>query len=179
MTPAPLRGRRVELRRLRRSDASALDMVLRDRRATRWLPPRVRGETGARFVARVLAETRRGDGAPFVIRPLGATEVVGQIRLFHCSPLERNADVGYWIRRSSWGNGFATEALSLACRYGFRSMALARIQAKVVVGNDASRRVLEKVGFQLEGTERRSAVLARGRGDVWSFGLLRGELRTS
>jgi ribosomal-protein-alanine N-acetyltransferase len=175
--PIPkLVGRRVDLRALRPSDAAALEPMMRDRRVTKWLPPTIRTVSAQQFVTRLLTEARRGDGPPLAILPRGSTEVVGQIRLFHWSRVTHTAEVGYWLRRSSWGNGLASEALALTCRYGFRSMSLHRIQAKVVVGNDASRRVLEKVGFRLEGTARESARVARKWTDVWDFGLLRDEL---
>ncbi|MCI4326682.1 MAG: GNAT family N-acetyltransferase [Thermoplasmata archaeon] len=173
-----MRGRRVELRPLRRSDADGLDALLRDRPATRWLPPRVRTETGARFVRRVLRADGRGEGVSFAICPIPTDEAVGQIRLFHRSPVERSAEVGYFLRRSSWGQGFATDALRLACRYGFGELGLHRIQAKVIPGNEASRKVLENVGFVLEGTQRKSTRIAGRWLDVWEFGLVRGELRS-
>ncbi|MGA7861783.1 MAG: GNAT family N-acetyltransferase [Thermoplasmata archaeon] len=177
MTSSPLRGRLVELWPLRVSDAPALDRILRDRTATRFLPPRVRQETGRQFVTRILREQGRGEGTPFAIRPVGAEEPIGQTRLLNWSPLEREAEIGFWIRRKYWGRGFGAEAVWLACRFGFRSMSLHRIEAIVVVGNVGSRRVLENVGFQEEGRSRQSARLGARWIDAWRFGLLRGELR--
>jgi len=176
--PRPsLHGRLVELRPLQLSDARALNLVLRDRRATRFLPPRVREETGTQFVTRILREKGREEGTPFAIRPVGSEETIGQIRLFNWSPLEREAEVGFWIRRKHWGQGFGTDALRLICRFGFRSMSLHRIEAIVVVGNVGSRKVLEKAGFRAEGRNRKSARLGERWIDAWRFGLLRGELR--
>jgi RimJ/RimL family protein N-acetyltransferase len=89
----------------------------------------------------------------------------------------KEAEVGFWIRRKFWGRGFGTDALRAVCRFGFRSLALHRIEANVVVGNIGSRRALEKVGFRLEG-RRRQAFRVGGRWyDDWRFGLLKGELR--
>lgn len=65
----------------------------------------------------------------------------------------------------------------MACQYGFQSLRLHRIEALVVEGNVGSRRILEKVGFRLEGTERDGARVHRRWVDVWRLGLLRGELR--
>ncbi|MGC2288788.1 MAG: GNAT family N-acetyltransferase [Thermoplasmata archaeon] len=176
MAPPALRGRLVTLRPLRRTDASALDRVLRDRTATRFLPPRVRKETGRQFVARVLREQAQVAGSAFAIVPVGSEETVGQIRFVHWFPSKGEAEVGYWIRRKHWGRGFGTEALWLLCRYGFRSRSLHRIEAIVVVGNRGSRRVLEKVGFRAEGRSRQASRLRNGWVDEWRFGLLRGEL---
>jgi len=45
------------------------------------------------------------------------------------------------------------------------------------VGNWASRRVAEKLGFTIEGTLRQRIVHRNQRQDAWTAGLLRGELR--
>lgn len=179
MVLPPLRGERVELRPLRRSDGHALDLILSDRRVTKLLPPRVRREGGSHYVNRVLAEHLRGEGVPFVVVPLGSDEVIGQIRFVTWSRTERRAEVGYFIRRRFWGRGYATDALRLICRFGFRSMALRRIEATVVVGNVASRRVLEHVGFRWEGQAREAARVARGWEDAWAFGMLRPDFRAA
>jgi RimJ/RimL family protein N-acetyltransferase len=177
MTFGSLYGKRVTLRPLRLSDAHALNAVLRDRRVSRFLPPRVRDESGMQFVRRVLFEGKR-DGVPaFAILPAGLEEVVGQIRFVDWSRSDRKAEVGYWLRRRFWGRGLGTEALLLVCRFGFGKMSLRRIEAKVLAGNLRSRRLLEKVGFRLEGQSRLSGRLAGRWVDEWTFGLLRGELR--
>lgn len=129
-------------------------------------------------MARVLRERRRGDGQPFAICPVGSTGVIGQIRLMNWSRLDHEAEVGFWIARGQWNHGYGTEAVRLVCGYGFRSMALHRVEAIVVVGNVGSRRTLEKVGFREEGRSRQSARQSGGWADTWRFGLLRDELRT-
>jgi len=181
--PSRLVGERVVrdslvlLRPLRLSDAAPLDKVLRDGMATRWLPGRVRRESGQEFVDRVLHEQRESGGLCFAIVPIGSSEAVGQVRLFDWSRFEKHAEVGYWMRRSCWGRGFGTEALRLICRQGFHRMHLRRIEANVVVHNIASARVLEKVGFRLEGRSRSAARLSRGWADELNYALLRPEFR--
>lgn len=177
MRGAPLRGEQIELRPMARSDAPALDRILRDGRVTRFLPPTVRRESGIQFVRRVLGDQRRGQGVAFVIVPRGATEAIGQIRFFHWSREARDAELGYWLRRSEWGQGWATTAVRLACGFGFRTMRLHRIEALVLDGNAASSRVLEKVGFHAEGRCRQSERVSRGWVDELRFGLLRGDWR--
>jgi len=128
-------------------------------------------------VDRVLSEQREDGGLCFAIVPNGTREAVGQIRLFDWSPLQRHAEVGYWIRRRYWNRGFGTEALRLICQEGFRRFRLHRIVASVVAPNRASARVLEKAGFRQEGTSRSAARLARGWADERAFGLLRSEFK--
>lgn len=176
MPEAKLKGRRVTLRPLRTSDGPALDTILSDRVVTRYLPYRVRHETGPEFVARVLREQRRGEGFAYAVVRSGTTEPIGQIRLIDWSRHERSAELGYWLHRRWWGHGFATEAVRMLCRHGFATLGLHRITASVDVPNLTSIRVLEKAGFVREGTGRRAIRLRGRRVDVAEFGLLRGEL---
>ncbi len=65
-----------------------------------------------------------------------------------------SAEVGYVINPEYRGQGFAPEALSEVIRFGFSVIGLNRIEAKYIVGNEASRRVMEKVGMRFEGVLR-------------------------
>jgi RimJ/RimL family protein N-acetyltransferase len=167
----------VDLQPLRLRDAIALDPLLDDGHVTRMLPPRVRRESGEQFVRRALGEQQRGDGFAFVIRPSRSLEVIGQIRLMNWTKEDREAEVGYWIRRAQWGKGYGTDALRMICSFGFESVRLHRIVASVVDGNSRSVRALEHVGFRLEGRRRRAARIARRWIDVLEFGLARENWR--
>jgi RimJ/RimL family protein N-acetyltransferase len=86
-----------------------------------------------------------------VLRTIEADgEVAGSALSF---VLEERRQVGYWIGRSHWGRGIATEAL----RQLLRLVAERPLQARVAPGNAASARVLEKCGFRLAGTASRRA----------------------
>lgn len=63
----------------------------------------------------------------------------------------QNAVLGYALDKRHNNKGYATEAVKLVVAYGFRKLALHRIEAGVMPGNDASIRVLEKAGFHKEG----------------------------
>lgn len=64
------------------------------------------------------------------------------------------AELGYWIGKPYWGNGYGTEAARMLIQYGFTAMGLNRIEATYLPRNVASGRVLEKVGMQREGLMR-------------------------
>jgi ribosomal-protein-alanine N-acetyltransferase len=61
--------------------------------------------------------------------------------------------LGFYLARAYWGRGLATEAGRAFVNFGFNELHLARIVTAVQVGNDASLRVLEKLGFLLVRTE--------------------------
>lgn len=73
-----------------------------------------------------------------------------------------SAEVGYVLNPDYWGRGIAAEALSRVIRFGFEDLHLHRIEAKFMKGNDASLRVMERVGMTFEGFLR-EAMLVKGR----------------
>lgn len=76
-------------------------------------------------------------------------------------------EVGFLVSPRARGRGHATAALREICRWGFAALGLARIQWRAEVGNDASRRVAEKVGFTMEGTLRQALRHDGERRDCW------------
>lgn len=77
-------------------------------------------------------------------RTKGAPELVGA-----CGLARRpsgSVELGYWIARAHWGNGYATEAATHLIRIA-RTLGLTRLEGAHFVDNPASGRVLEKLGF--------------------------------
>jgi len=72
------------------------------------------------------------------------------------------AEVGYVLNPKYWGEGIAPEAVSTVMRFGFDVLKMHRIEAKYIIGNDRSRRVMEKTGMTFEGI-RRSSMLIKGQ----------------
>jgi len=62
-----------------------------------------------------------------------------------------SAEIGYVINPDYWNNGYASEAVSTVMDFGFSRLNLHRIEARYIVGNEVSRRVMEKCGMQFEG----------------------------
>jgi RimJ/RimL family protein N-acetyltransferase len=86
-------------------------------------------------------------------------EFIGGIGFEAMTDVDRlTASIGYWIAEPFWGHGIATVALERATAYGFATLGLERIQARVYDRNLASARVLEKVGYTFEGRLRRGIV---------------------
>ena len=66
-------------------------------------------------------------------------------------PREGVPEIGYWLGVPYWGRGFATEAARAVIDYAFGDLGYETLQAGARVTNPASRRVLEKCGFQWTG----------------------------
>ena len=85
----------------------------------------------------------------------------------------RDADMGYVLLDECKGRGVMTEAVGRICAEAFEKLDLLRISARIYAPNLASRRVLEKNGFQLEGTLRRAVCKGYQVYDMLLFGRLR------
>ena len=89
---------------------------------------------------------------------------------------QKNAELGYWLAEDFWGRGIMTQTVRQICREGFSRWDIQRIYAEPFAYNIASRRVLEKAGFTLEGIMRQG-VFKRGQVcDSCMYALLRESL---
>jgi RimJ/RimL family protein N-acetyltransferase len=63
-------------------------------------------------------------------------------------------EIGYWVRRSLMGRGYATEIVRGLARFAFEELGAARVEIRMSDRNVRSRRVAERAGFELEGILR-------------------------
>ncbi len=104
-----------------------------------------------------------------------AQKVVGTLLLFRYDEGSSRAEVGYVLGRRYWQQGLMREALETVCTHCFSSPGIRRLEAEVDPANDASNRVLARLGFVREGTLRQRWV-GKGRTyDTHLYGLLRDE----
>ena len=86
-------------------------------------------------------------------------KVVGSIGAFRQSNIHsQTAELGYYIAEDYWGRGITTDAVRQICDVIFANTDILRIYAEPFAYNIGSCRVLEKAGFQCEGTMRCNAV---------------------
>ncbi|HIR03778.1 MAG: GNAT family N-acetyltransferase [Acutalibacteraceae bacterium] len=97
---------------------------------------------------------KNGTGYEFGIFQRTDKRYIGNVGLINLSQRHRRAEVCYFIRRESWNNQCATEALQCMLHYGFERLRCKRIGGRCMTVNPASRRVMEKCGMRYEGTAR-------------------------
>jgi RimJ/RimL family protein N-acetyltransferase len=91
----------------------------------------------------------------FAICDKATHQHIGNITLRQIHPVHRRADLGMMIgAKDFWGKGYATEATFLTVDYGFRRLNLHSIWLGVLASNTAAIRAYQKVGFQIDGTDR-------------------------
>ena len=123
----------------------------------RWLPwchsQYGRAEAEAWVLGRAKAWSA-GQEYSFVIAKLDSGEFLGGCGLNQLEPLARRANLGYWVRTSATGNGYATRAARLLARWGAVHLGLERMEIVAAVGNTGSQRVALKAGATREGVAR-------------------------
>jgi RimJ/RimL family protein N-acetyltransferase len=145
-TPAVLETERLVLRAPRANDAEALAQLINDRRIainTARVPYPYSVKDAEQFIAAV---NRRGGEVAFLITVDDA--LIGGCGV---AASDSGPELGYWVGVPFWGQGFATEAARAVIDYAFGGLGHEVLEAGARVSNPASRRVLEKCGFQWTG----------------------------
>ncbi len=117
----------------------------------------------------------RQDGVLWGITLKNEDRVIGRVGFSAWSASNR-AMLGYDLAREYWGRGIASEAVREIIRFGFERMGLNRIEAETIEDNHESRRMLDRLGFTLEGIRREYSLEDDGlyHGSAM-YGLLRSE----
>ena len=125
------------------------------------------------FVAGAPAMWLAGTEARFAIVDAASDTCAGSLGLRMSVPAFRIAEIGYGLRAGWRGRGLATRAIRLVTDWAFFRAGIARLELGAAVGNQASRRVAERAGFQPEGVARmRLPTSDGGRADEARYGLL-------
>ena len=154
---------RLLLREFTKQDVDAVAEFRKDPRYLEYYyrPPYTREEC-VRFVEKCIAWSKESPRCKF---QLAITDRSNGVLLGDCgvrteSMESRRGDIGYELSPVYWGQGFASEAVRSILQVGFEDLELDEIEARCVVANKRSVRLLHRLGF--EETER--VPLGPGRG---------------
>ena len=137
---------RLKLRAPCRGDVKAIVRLANDRRVAENTV-RVPHPYGVADAAQFIESVNKHDGEATFVIVLGGT-LIGACGV---DPRQGIPEIGYWLGVSSWGHGYATEAVRAVIDHAFGDLQHETLQAGARVSNPASRRVLEKCGFQWTG----------------------------
>ena len=151
---------KCRIRKWELSDAKDLAAALSNKKVQDnlrdGLPYPYTEQDGKEFISAMLSAD---ENETFAFAIMVDDKVVGSIGIFRQGNIHsQTAELGYYIAEEYWGKGIMTEAVKQICEYVFAKSDIIRIYAEPFAYNIASCRVLEKVGFQYEGTLRSNAV---------------------
>jgi RimJ/RimL family protein N-acetyltransferase len=189
---------RLRLRPVAQADAPALFAIFSDPVVMRYwsTPPWTAPTQAEEMVRRESAGAAAGSSVRLaVLVPAGAEdgagagagagtgvaqagppeELIGTVSLFALDLGNRRAEIGYALHRSAWGHGYAAEAVTGVVDHAFGELGLNRLEADIDPRNEASARLLERLGFRREGLLRERWIVAGEVSDSALYGLLRSD----
>lgn len=176
-----LRTERLILRPFAATDAQEVRRLAGDRdvaSTTRRIPhPYPEGAAEAWIASQDRAWDEGREANLAIVRTDG-DRLLGAIGLIVRSE-DSKAELGYWIGKPYWGQGYGTEAARAVLRYGFEELGLNRIYAHHMVRNPASGRILEKLGMTREGLLRQHVIKWGQFEDVVLYGILREQYKAA
>ena len=140
---------RLRLRGFRADDLAAHRAAVDDDPAVTWAHNRIPLAASLRRWADRLDDWERDGFGMWIVEVAATGAVIGHAGLQRLEGGDE-VELGYYLGRVAWGQGYATEAGRACLEYGFGTAGLPRIVAVVRTENDASRKVLHKLGFRHE-----------------------------
>lgn len=141
---------RLELRKFTEEDLEAIFDYASNEENTRflsWSTHESREDTD-RFLRIQKDAMLKGSEYNYAVVDRATGRTIGSSGLTRFEGEMTSAELGYVLHREFWGRGYATEIARELLRYGFQELGFKRIHAYSFQGNEASRRVLEKVGMR-------------------------------
>ena len=181
--PSEILTERLRLRAPKRADVTPLHEAIAETLTdlVPWLPW-ARVDHGPAETRRYLRAARsawsRQSAFEFVIELRESQRIAGIVSLHRVDWLRAAAGLGYWVRRSEWNKGIASEASNGALGHAIAGLRLHRIEALVALENKASQRVVEKLGFVREGIAREAEFVDGRYLDHIQYSFLRSDVQT-
>ena len=177
LTVPRLDTRRLVLRELVDDDARCLFRIFSSPGAMEYwsFPPLSAPEQAVALIRSARELVSSGTGLQWAIVRQDTGELIGKCGFNEIRHRHRRGDISYVLDEAHWGKGFASEALGALLCYGFKALNLHSLEAGVTPGNDSSTRMLERLGFRLEGHIRENYFAGDRFVDSLIYSLLRSE----
>ena len=170
---------RLVLRELDLDDAAAVYAFRSDEEVARYNsdPP----YTSINQARQLIADIRKSYSKKMSLRwgvvLKGESDVIGMCGYNYWNQTDRRGSIGYDLAQPYWHRGIMSEAVRAVVAFGFDQMHLNRIEADCTAENEASARLLRRLGFQQEGVEREQYFEDGRFWDLLLFSLLRREYK--
>ena len=168
--PPVLDTPRLYLRKMLKKDSADMYEYACQKEVTRYLlwEPHESEAYSQKYLSYLQSRYRAGDFYDWAVIWRETGKMIGTCGFTRFNTDANSAELGYVLNPSFWGMGIAPEAVRAVMRFGFTELQLHRLEARYMVGNDQSRRVMEKVGMTFEGVNRDSMFV---KGNYVSIGI--------
>lgn len=171
---------RLTLRAMRVTDAADMFDYAHREDVTRYLvwTPHPNVHHTREYLTYVGQRYRTGDFYDWAIVHREEGRMIGTCGFTRFDFSSDSAEIGYVLHPDYCGRGLATEAVRAVIDFGFERLELHRIEARYIQGNDASRRLMARVGMTFEGYARESMKIKGAYQTIGTCALLAEEYRT-
>lgn len=175
--PPVLETSRLYLRKMLKKDSSDMFEYACRRDVTEYLlwEPHQNETYTHKYLSYIQSRYRAGDFYDWAIVRRDNNKMIGTCGFTRLNVESNSAEVGYVLNPAYWGLGLAPEAVRAVLRFGFFELRLHRIEARYMIGNNRSRRVMEKVGMKYEGVGRDSMHVKGRYVSIGTCAILRNE----
>ncbi|MBQ6702486.1 MAG: GNAT family N-acetyltransferase [Clostridia bacterium] len=111
------------------------------------------------YLKYIQSRYRAGDFFDWALEHKESGKMIGTCGFAKLDYDNNSAEIGYVINPAFWHKGYASEAVKKVIDFGFHTLNLHRIEARYIVGNEFSRKVMEKCGMIFEGIHRSSLMV--------------------
>ena len=169
----------TELRALVEADAEELYEVVAASRGylAEWMPwaPMQTLEGTRQFISSAIAQERSHEG--FQVALVDDGRIIGVVGFHALDRDNHSIRIGYWLAEAQQGKGLMSAAVATLVDYAFDELAINRIELRAAPGNERSKALAERLGFQFEGILREAECFGDRHRDLAAYSLLVRERR--
>jgi ribosomal-protein-alanine N-acetyltransferase len=172
-----LETERLQLRFFELSDAERVRELVGDKAisdTTLHIPYPYEKGMAEEWISTHRIKFEAGESIHFAVILKTTAELIGAVSLIIEKGFNR-AELGYWIGKEYWNQGYCTEAAGSILDYGFGQLLLHKITASHFSGNPSSGKVMSKIGMKKEGFLRKHVAKNSKFEDLVVYGILREE----
>ena len=147
-----LESERLLLRKLELTDAPEIQSIRSDERVMKYMDSERQSteEHSERFISMKLKMYQENTGIFWAIIEKSTNTFIGDFSFFKMDHKNSRTEIGYTSKPEFWGKGYMQEAMTSIFNFGFDKLNLHNLEANINPGNDKSRAILIKMGFQKE-----------------------------
>ncbi len=172
-----LKTARLTLRKMKPSDYLDMYEYASDERVTRYLlwKPHDKPATTRDYLRYIQTRYHTGDFYDWAVIDNESKRMIGTCGFTRLDFDNNLAEIGYVLNPTFWGKGIAVEAAMAVIEFAFMTLNVRRVEAKYIIGNGASRRVMEKCGMTFEGVHRQSMYIKGEYKDIGMCSIISDE----
>ena len=172
-----LETERLILRKIKIDDVDDMYEYSKNPEVTRYLvwSPHPDKEYTFEYISYLQSRYKCGDFYDWGVINKFDNKMIGTCGFTRFDFVNNSAEMGYVLNTDYHGVGIATEASFAVMKFGFERLGLNRIECRYIIGNDASRRVMEKNGMTFEGVRREGMLIKGVYRDIGICSILKSE----